>query len=417
MRMRNNNTAVIRRLTSQSLKANKRRNVYVVLAIALTTLLLTSLFSIGIGYIASYEMQQIRLMGTTAHAAVSRPTASQLQMLNSLSYVELVGTGNHVATLNRIPEMKDMTLTLYYYGTPQWEEMRAPAFTDIVGSYPDEENEIMMPTWILERLGITPEIGKEINLSYSVEMDGDPVLYNKTFVLSGWFESYMHVRSGNMDSILVSKAFSDSYGKTPQTDGSALVIFDDSTKVNEYCERLITDLGISDINDVRPVPMYDMGSSGISTILIATVCVVAFIILTGYLLVYNVLYISVVKDVRFYGLLKTIGVTPRQIRKIITGQILQLCIIGIPIGAGIAAALSLLIVPALVAYISDISDTGAVVSFSPVIFVGSAFFALVTAFWGALKPGKKAAGVSPRRSSKVHRRRNSQKTRSFFYSW
>ena len=39
------------------------------------------------------------------------------------------------------------------------------------------------------------------------------------------------------------------------------------------------------------------------------------ILLTGYLIIYNVFQISVAGDIRFYGLLKTIGTTPRQLRR------------------------------------------------------------------------------------------------------
>ena len=55
-------------------------------------------------------------------------------------------------------------------------------------------------------------------------------------------------------------------------------------------------------------------------------------ILAGYLIIYNIFQISVTGDIRFYGLLKTIGTTPRQLRRIITQEALFLCIIGIPVG-------------------------------------------------------------------------------------
>ena len=53
--------------------------------------------------------------------------------------------------------------------------------------------------------------------------------------------------------------------------------------------------------------------------------------------------ISVAGDIRFYGLLKTIGTTPRQLKRIIRQQALLLCLIGIPagllLGYGIGAVL------------------------------------------------------------------------------
>jgi putative ABC transport system permease protein len=121
---------------------------------------------------------------------------------------------------------------------------------------------------------------------------------------------------------------------------------------------------------------------------------VIFLILTGYLLIYNVLYISVSRDVRFYGLLKTLGTTPKQIKRIVVGQILRLCFIGIPTGIILALLLSLKFVPFFISELGAVS-TEAVVSFSPFIYLSAVVFPLLTAILGASKPAKKAASISP----------------------
>ena len=66
--------------------------------------------------------------------------------------------------------------------------------------------------------------------------------------------------------------------------------------------------------------------------LLAIGAMLAIIIFTGYLIIYNVFQISVTNDIRFYGLLKTIGTTGRQIKTILRQQALLLSCIGIPIG-------------------------------------------------------------------------------------
>ena len=48
--------------------------------------------------------------------------------------------------------------------------------------------------------------------------------------------------------------------------------------------------------------------------LAALAAVLLLIVFTGYLIIYNVFQISVTNDIRFYGLLKTIGTTGRQIK-------------------------------------------------------------------------------------------------------
>ncbi|MCL2160171.1 MAG: FtsX-like permease family protein, partial [Oscillospiraceae bacterium] len=111
----------------------------------------------------------------------------------------------------------------------------------------------------------------------------------------------------------------------------------------------------------------------------------------GFLLIYNVMYISVSKDVRFYGLLKTMGTTPRQLRRIVNGQVLMMYLIGLPLGLGLTALTSFAVVPAFITS----GRTGTVVSFSPLIYLGGAVFALLTAYIGASISAKKAAKVSP----------------------
>ena len=295
-----------------------------------------------------------------------------------------------------MPEMGKMSLTLHYFDKTEWEELRSPAYVDIEGNYPEKENEIMVPLAVLKRLGLdTPYIGMEIPLSYYTDSENKDVLISESFRLSGWFTSYGFLQSMNTaDVILVSRELSQKYGKTATKDGSATLIFDNESRVSEYCGALASDLGLSENQQVVAAETYDTNTGQATTTLIALCAIVVFLILTGYLLIYNVLYISVSRDVRFYGLLKTLGTTPKQIKRIFVGQILRLCLIGIPIGIILALLLSLKFVPFFISELGAVS-TESVVSFSPFIYLGAVVFPLLTAILGASKPAKKAAGISP----------------------
>ena len=63
----------------------------------------------------------------------------------------------------------------------------------------------------------------------------------------------------------------------------------------------------------------------------AVVFILMFVV-CGYLLIYNIFYISVMQDVRQYGLLRTIGTSTRQIKGIVNRQAVWLTLIGLPIG-------------------------------------------------------------------------------------
>ena len=393
----NDTSAVIQKLTRRSLKTNKRRNFFLVMATMLTTLLIGSVFSVGISLIESVKMEQIHLAGTMAHAAVGHPTASQIEQLHNLDYVKAVGTGNSVGYVENTAEMGNISLTLHYFDETEWEELRAPAYVDIEGSYPEKENEIMVSRAVLERMGIDdPSIGMEIPLAYYTDSDKKGALMEETFCLSGWFTSYAFVQSTDTaDVIFVSQELSQKYRKTVEADGSASVRFVDEAHISEYCDALVSDLGLSENQHIATAQLYDT-SAGQETATLLSLCAVAvFLIFTGYLLIYNILYISISRDVRFYGLLKTLGATPKQIKWVVRGQILRLCLIGIPVGIVLSLILSLGIVPFFISTLDAVSADGAVVSFSPLIYVGAIIFPLFTAMLGASKPAKKAASISP----------------------
>ena len=133
--------------------------------------------------------------------------------------------------------------------------------------------------------------------------------------------------------------------------------------------------------------------------MIAIAAFLLLVIFTGYLIIYNIFQISVAGDIRFYGLLKTIGTTPRQLKRIIRQQALLLCLIGIPAGLLLGYGIGAVLVPVVLR--STQLDAGiTTISTSPVIFLGSMLFALLTVLLSCSKPGKMAARVSPVEATK-----------------
>ena len=70
----NNNQGAIKRLAKRNYRANKQRNFFVTVALFLTAFMITSVFSLGCSYFETFQMQQIRAMGTTADVAITNLT-------------------------------------------------------------------------------------------------------------------------------------------------------------------------------------------------------------------------------------------------------------------------------------------------------------------------------------------------------
>lgn len=387
--MKNNNNPIVQKIIGRALSSDKKRNFFIIAAITLTTFMIASVFSIGTSYYESINMHEKRMQGSVSQMAFSKPTLEQLENINSLDYVETVGLGSYVALAKDIPKLKEHNIT--YVDKAQWEKIFSPTFTNIEGHYAEEANEIMLSRYILDALGIDdPKIGMEIPLSFIVY--GKEEVLTETFILSCIYTEFAHSRPDGFSAIYSSFAFAQNHGKTSPEDTMVNIIFKDGKHVSDNIERLKRDLAFSDNQDYTQSPAFT-DTYGNTTYYLVLLTFILFLIFTGYLLIYNVMYISISKDVRFYGMLKTLGTTPRQISRIVFGQILRLCMISLPIGCMASAAVSLLIVPAIIS--NSGIHTGSVVSFSPLIYIEAISFSILTALSGAVTSARKAANISP----------------------
>ena len=105
------------------------------------------------------------------------------------------------------------------------------------------------------------------------------------------------------------------------------------------------------------------------------------------------------ENLQYCLLYTSIGTTPRQLKRIIRQQALLLCLIGIPAGLLLGYGIGAVLVPVVLR--STRLDAGiTTISTSPVIFLGSMLFALLTVLLSCSKPGKMAAKVSPVEATK-----------------
>ena len=254
---------------------------------------------------------------------------------------------------------------------------------DIEGKYPSDENEIMLSEDALSQLGMKePKLNMEIPLSY-YDKNGQQ---EKNFTLSGWFHSYTGTGMG-----FVSEAYCKNAGYTMAEDG---VLSLSLNKMPDDFYRIQKDVELNE-NQTFGGAVSMKSSSG--SVIAMVILLVFFIIGSGYLLIYNVLYISISKDTRFYGLMKTLGTTQKQIKSLVKNQAVKFACIGIPIGIVLATAVSFGIVPFVLneGFEQGKSMMDAEVFFHPSIYILSILFSAVTVWIACNAPAKAAAKISP----------------------
>lgn len=387
----NDTSAIVKKLARRSFQHERQRNLFAIVALALTSFMITATFSIGFSYFETYQMQQTRLMGTTADVGITNVTEDQLVEVAKSSLVLDVGIQQRLGSIDT-QQLQSARLGMVWIDDTEWEAHRLPTISGVVGNYPSSKNEVMLPTWALGQMGISdPQIGMEIALSYQIGNSYDYI--TDTFSLSGYYTDYISTRTNNRGYVYVSAAFKDSLNVSLDNSVTAMLRFQGNDNVDKNCERLQRKIDFTEKQTFEIVPL---GQANGGSIILAVIVLAVFISFSGYLLIYNILYISVVKDVQFYGRLKTIGTTKRQIKRIIYKQAIKISCIGIPTGLLLGAIVSFGVVPYFLNMMySTNSDVGTKVSFSPFIFIGAAIFTFITVMFASMKPAKIAGSVSP----------------------
>lgn len=402
------NRKCIRKLSLRSLRAARKRNIIAVIAIALTALLFTSMFTIAASINSSYQTYTFRRIGGYCHGTFKDVTQEQAQRIATHRKIKAVGERMIIGISDsdqfaREPaeiSYMDENCTRWSYALPS------------VGHMPQAPDEITMDTKTLALLGIAPEPGAKITLTYNVT-GREQTVFPRTdeFTLVGWWEydelspvHYINISRQYADRMAAECAVA---GAEPfRTDLN--VMLPSELDIRGQLERVDEDLGYTweenRENTVRIGANWGYTASSLSDSMdFGTVAVIVMLLIlvvfTGYLIIYTIFRISVSEDIRCYGLLKTIGTTPRQLRRIIRDQALCLCAVGIPVGLLLGYGAGAALTPAVLAR-TTLGAGVSTISASPVIFIASALFALVTVLLSCSRPGRLVSKVSPVEAAK-----------------
>ena len=151
MKFENNNKDIIKRMTNSSIRSNKTRNMFVVLAIVLTTFMISSVFSIGASFVKNYQVMNTRLAETTATTILNYPKESQIKEIENLGITASIGKEITVGkVIDKQLDKDKLKIILKYYDEENWEKQITPAISNIEGAYPTKSNEIMASQKALE---------------------------------------------------------------------------------------------------------------------------------------------------------------------------------------------------------------------------------------------------------------------------
>lgn len=389
---RNSNADIGRELASEDYKAHTVRNRMAVLAVVLTTVLLTVVFTVGFGMVRTVSLATSAAPGPGADGNCVYGDYEVLEKVRELPQVEWAAFVRRCSsTYLHNKEFASVETRLFAADRVHYEKNMVDL---IAGKYPEKPNEILIPDTMSEQLGLGEEVGIAYPLVVVVRENGGDVEKEIPMTVCGYYKNPLENVKNIYAEIYTDESFIETYN--PELSAKRDIIYIKLNNLEFFRFGYDKEEKISEVAELSGADNGGYKMSDLSIIVIVPVFIVAFMIMScGYFFIYNVFDISVRNDIRFYGELKTIGMTSKQLKGMLLFQMNRIALTGIAAG-GLAGFLigsisGKMIVPVFMDGISGYYQSAGFVE----TFIFSTVFSWLTVYISTMKPFKIACHISP----------------------
>ncbi len=318
------NKKVIKNIVQRNLQSEKRRNIMLVISIALASFLIC--FS---GLIATSLMEvQKKQIQDTYEAVYMNVSEEKLLKLKEEMGFERVG---QYYILGDIPSDKNYTATFFYMDQPMLYMMRNQ-INLFRGEVPGEETQIAVCKKWLEKYGKDKKVGDKITLN-TEQLSGE-------YTISGILDMKT---SGETFPFLISWEKLRNYENYDEDSNMVYVHVKEKNaeEIKKYC---------SEVGEKNNLPVafnnqyFRYVNQVISTDQLGILGILIGLVLIGsYTVIKSIFQISIINKIQNYGQLRTIGTTQKQIKKIVKKEGRYLGVRGILTGILLAILCSAII--------------------------------------------------------------------------
>lgn len=344
----NEDKGILRELSRANFKKQKVRNIIAVIAIFLTAILITSVISVGISFENAWKGYNDLSAGPGADGAITGNT-DELQKI-------LKNTDVEWASLIYKASAEPVLLPKYIGGITT--ELFAPdqlyyeknGISLLSGKYPESGDEILISDTLADTLELDLKNQDHLTLNY-YRLDGEEITeVEKEFYICGSYSNPLSGISNVYEELYCSRLFLEEENPDMLSQDQNIYVKFKGNLSNERAQEILGDLN-AEVGG-RGVVMK-MAESGVSGTIVAAVFVALIIMLAAFLIIYNVFYISLINDIRFFGTLKTLGTTKGQIRKILQQQMWLLMLPGVLAGVFLGNLLGVKLAPGILSTFAE----------------------------------------------------------------
>ncbi|MCI9315290.1 MAG: hypothetical protein HFI57_09995 [Lachnospiraceae bacterium] len=386
----NNNLKICRRLVRREFQFHKGRSILLTAAIALVSMLCTFSFSLGFmvydGLVYNYQIQY----GSTSHMIYYGLNSTQAAAIAGHADVRKTVLLRAVGVLSDdMMEYRNVKLAAV---APGWAE--STEAVPVCGRMPEHDGEIALDELTMQSLAVPRKEGAEVTLRWT-PVDGSKERVD-TFRLCGWWNSNM---GATETCAWISQETADRLcPDTPDsvTLGVTLYRPDD---LDAQAEKILRDLGMAGTVYTTNLAFNEVRMDRVNSKTVKFFWVNIAVMVCGILMVYSVIRISAGQNVRFYGRIKSLGMSPRQIRRFLSSQTAYLCLPAILAGWIPGFVLYMVTAPYVILGAGGLGgENPALQFFSLKPFVCSGLLSWLTTWAACALPARFVGKISPVRA-------------------
>lgn len=383
----NDTSRVIDKIVSAQLKHDKLKKGLTVIAIALAAFLMTAVLLLVSGIINVNQNGGNSITGSY-HVLISGMTKEQYKKISTDSRIELPGLSAAIGSI----KVGENRLNVSYSDK---DSLTLNGLSVSEGEMPEAENEILIEEEYLLSQKTDAGIGDTISLPVS---DGQKKV---DFVISGYLETAASGTERTLYAAVVSEEYfvaTNGWENFPPATMFRIKkdVLSNHENIEDIAAQIAADAGIEQPPSVNEA--FVKLSQPSALMIAAAVVGLAIIILAGILVIYCIFYISIISSIKKYGQLRTIGMTAKQIKRLVFKEGSSLTLAAIPIGLITGTLLSYVLVPQGF----RISN---MVWVCPLVVV----LAYITVRLSIRKPAKTASTISPIEASRYEADNNLHK--------
>lgn len=330
----NDTSVVIKKLAAAQLKREHLKKIFTIIAISLATFLMSSVLLLISGIVAVNQNGGNNITGSY-HALISGVQEEQYQKLADDNRIELSGLTAAIGSV----KVGDERLNISYANQ---DALTLNGLSISEGKMPKKDNEILIEKDYLISQKINAEIGDTILLP---DPNGNK---ENSFTITGYLKTGTKGTDRSLYAAIVSEEyFLEKNGWNIFSPAVMIRINSDALTASDDIKNLVSQ--ITEDVGIEQVPSYNDAylnlSKPSSLMIAAAIAGLIVIVLAGILVIYNIFYISIINSIKEYGQLRTIGMTAKQIQRLVVREGTLLMLPSIPIGLIIGTVLSYVLIP------------------------------------------------------------------------